>query len=268
MTPSAAIARFLELAGTDIQATPVTLGAVPDPRGWTRVFPPAPAPAAVEEAAALLAGARRPLIVVSTGIHNTRAWKAVEALADEFTLPGCTTLAAKGAFPEDHRCYVGIPGRFGDEHSVKAARAGDGPPLDYAPLFEETAAAIREVDPETSVLFDTGQTLCYAPSFFRAASRHVHTNNGHFIRMGWSVPALIGSKLAHPDHPALAFTGAGSFMMTGTAVATAVGTPTWSPSPSRWARAGSASASAARSVAPSPRRCAPRARSSSTSRWT
>ena len=304
----------------DIQATTTEIRAIPDPAGWTRVHPPAPAPEAIEEAAALLAAARRPLVIVSTGIHNARAWTDLVALAESFTLPVCTTFAAKGGFPEDHRCYVGIPGRFGDEHSVRAARSCDivlsignrftdlttagwtiydipgatrliqvdvdpteiarvypvdvgmvadarqtlralaealrrrgytgsdnaawvaeidgwrrewhakvapmrakeGPPLDYAPLFEEAGRAIRDVDPQTSVLFDTGQSLCYGPSFFRAASRLVHTNNGHFIRMGWSVPGLLGAKLANPDHPALAFTGDGSFMMTATAVATAV----------------------------------------------
>jgi acetolactate synthase-1/2/3 large subunit len=304
----------------DIQATPTEVREIPDPAAWTRVFPPAPAPDAVEEAAGLLARARRPLVLVSTGVHNARAWDDLRRFAEVFDLPVCTTLAAKGAFPEGHRCYVGIPGRFGDEHSVEAARrcdvllsignrftdlttAGwtiydipaatrlvqidvdpteiarvypvevemvadarlallalgqalrargytgegnaawlaeiegwrrawlgktapmrekDGTPLDYAPVFDEAARAIREVDPETSVLFDTGQTLCYAPSFFQASSRFVHTNNGHFIRMGWSVPGLIGARLANPDHPAVAFTGDGSFMMTGTAVATAV----------------------------------------------
>ncbi len=40
--------------------------------------------------------------------------------------------------------------------------------------------------------------------------------------MGWSVPGLLGARLANPDHPAVAFTGDGSFMRTGTAVATAV----------------------------------------------
>jgi acetolactate synthase-1/2/3 large subunit len=40
--------------------------------------------------------------------------------------------------------------------------------------------------------------------------------------MGWSVPGLIGAKLANPAHPAIAFVGDGSFMMTGTSVATAV----------------------------------------------
>jgi acetolactate synthase-1/2/3 large subunit len=304
----------------DIQATPTEHQAIPDPRAWTRVHPPAPAPEAVEEAAALLASARRPLVIVSSGIHNARAWAELRELAETFDIPVCTTFAGKGAFPEDHRGHAGVPGRFGDEHGVAAARACDvllsignrftdlttagwtvydipgrtrliqvdidpgeiarvhpvevgmvadarlalralidalrargytgagnaawlaeidgwrrawhakmapvvaaeGPPLDYAPLFVEAAHAVREVDPATSVLFDTGQTLCYGPSFFQAASRFVHTNNGHFIRMGWSVPALIGARLANPEHPALAFTGDGSFMMTGTAVATAV----------------------------------------------
>lgn len=302
----------------DVQATAVDVRAIPDARGWARVHPPAPAPEAVEEAAALLAAAERPLVIAGTGVHSARAWNALVRLAEAGDLPVCTTFAAKGAFPEDHRCYVGIPGRFGDEHSVQAVRRADvvlsvgqrftdlttagwtiydipgatrliqvdvdateiarvypvdvgmvadarlalealaaalgrrpgqpdrrpwlaaiadwrrawlartaplrdreGPPLDYGPLLVEAARAVRDVDPETSVLFDTGQLMCYAPSFFRAASRHVHTNNGHFFRMGWSVPAALGARLGNPAHPAIAFTGDGSFMMTGLATATA-----------------------------------------------
>jgi acetolactate synthase-1/2/3 large subunit len=304
----------------DIQATPVDVPTVPDPRGWTRVAAPAPDPAAVDEAAALLAAARRPLVLVGTGVHNARAWSDLQTLAETHRLPVATTFAAKGAFPETHPCYVGIPGRFGDEHGVRAAGACDvlvsignrftdlttagwtlydipgttrlvqvdvdpseiarvypvevgmvadarlaitaldqalrargyrgadnaawlaqieawrrewldktqpmrekeGPPLDYAPLLDEAARAIADVDPSTSVLFDTGQLMCFAPSFFRASSRFVHTNNDHFIRMGWSVPGGIGAHLGNPGHPAITFTGDGSFMMTGTAVATAV----------------------------------------------
>jgi acetolactate synthase I/II/III large subunit len=304
----------------DIQATPIDVARIPDPAGWTRLAPPAPDPAAIDEAARLVAGARRPMVLVGTGVHNARAWSPLVRLAETFRLPVATTFAAKGAFPEDHPCYVGIPGRFGDEHGVRAARecdvlvsignrftdlttagwtiydipgstrlvqididpteiarvypvdvglvadarlavvamhealaargytgdgndgwlraidewrrewrekmeplrAKEGPPLDYAPLFDEASRAVAEVDPETSVLFDTGQLMCYAPSFFRASSRHVHTNNDHFIRMGWSVPGAIGAHLGNPEHPAIAFTGDGSFMMTGTAVATAV----------------------------------------------
>jgi len=109
----------------DIQATATEIREIPDPRAWTHVHPPAPAPEAVAEAAALLAGARRPLVVVSSGIASARAWDELRALAEEFALPVCTTFAGKGAFPEDHPCYVGVAGRFGDEHSVEAARACD-----------------------------------------------------------------------------------------------------------------------------------------------
>jgi acetolactate synthase-1/2/3 large subunit len=304
----------------DIQATATEVRAAPDPRGWARVFPPAPAPDAVEEAAALIASARRPLIIAGNGVNDSAAWTDLVALADAFGIPVCTTFASKGAFPEDHACHAGVPGRFGDEHGVRAARAADvlvslgnrftdlttagwtiydipgatkliqvdvdaseiarvypvdvgmvadvrltvralaetlrarrysgadngawraeiagwreewvaktaplrdrdATPLDYAPVFDEASRAIRDVDAETSVLFDTGQLMCYAPSFFRASSRFVHTNNDHFIRMGWSVPGVIGAKLGNPGHPAVAFTGDGSFMMTGTSVATAV----------------------------------------------
>src|SRR3990167_4554795 len=109
----------------DIQATPIDVRATPDPGAWAHVPPPAPAPDAVEEAAALLAGARRPLVIASTGVQNARAWDALRAFADAFGIPVCTTFAGKGAFPEHHPCYAGIPGRFGDEHGTEAARHTD-----------------------------------------------------------------------------------------------------------------------------------------------
>ncbi len=304
----------------DVQNTEIEVREVPGPAGWMDFHRPAPDPAGVARAADLLLRAERPLLHVSTGIANAGAWDALRALAEAAGIPVTTTFVGKGAFPEDHPLYVGVPGRFGDEHSCQAAaacdvllaagvrftdlttaawslyeipsrtrlihvdidpgeigrtypaevgivadarlalealaealrawgcaprrtrawlaeiegwraawrekvrplREADTAPIHYGRLYHEAWQAVREVDPETTVLFDTGQTLCYAPSFFRASSRHIHTNNGHFIRRGWSVPGLIGARLANPGHPAIAFVGDGSFMMTGTAVATAV----------------------------------------------
>jgi acetolactate synthase-1/2/3 large subunit len=94
-------------------------------------------------------------------------------------------------------------------------------PLSNARLLLDAAEAVREVDPETSVLFDTGNLLLFAPAFFDASSAHVATNNGHFARMGWSCGGGLGAKLANPEHPSLAIIGDGSFMMTGLAIATA-----------------------------------------------
>ena len=304
----------------DIQNTEIDVREVPGPEGWMDFHRPGPDPAGIARAAELLLRAERPLLHVSTGIANANAWDALRAVAEAAGIPVTTTFVGKGAFPEEHPLYAGIPGRFGDEHGCRAAQAcdvllavgvrftdlttaawslydipsrttlihvdidpgeigrtypaavgivadarltlealaaalrareadpgrtrpwvaeiggwraewrekvrhlreADSTPVHYGRLYHEAWQAVREVDPETTVLFDTGQTLCYAPSFFQASSRNIQTNNGHFIRMGWSVPALIGARLANPGHPAIAFVGDGSFMMTGTAVATAV----------------------------------------------
>jgi acetolactate synthase-1/2/3 large subunit len=102
-----------------------------------------------------------------------------------------------------------------------AKRAADASPLSNIRVLHDAAATVREVDPETSVVFDTGNMLLFAPAFFDASSVHVATNNGHFARMGWSCGGALGAKLANPEHPSLAFIGDGSFMMTGLAIATA-----------------------------------------------
>ncbi len=97
----------------------------------------------------------------------------------------------------------------------------DTSPLSNARILLDAAEAVAEVDPETSVLFDTGNLLLFAPAFFDASSAHVATNNGHFARMGWSCGGGLGARLANPEHPSLAILGDGSFMMTGLAIATA-----------------------------------------------
>jgi acetolactate synthase-1/2/3 large subunit len=103
-----------------------------------------------------------------------------------------------------------------------AARCSDESTLlSNARILHDAAEVLREVDPETSVVFDTGNLLLFAPAFFAASSAHVATNNGHFARMGWSCGGVLGAKLANPGHPSLAFIGDGSFMMTGLAIATA-----------------------------------------------
>ncbi|HJP14851.1 MAG TPA: thiamine pyrophosphate-binding protein [Nitrospinota bacterium] len=304
----------------DIQNTETEVLDIPDPRQWAHFHPSGPDMEGVRRAADFITKSERPFALVSTGLLNAGGYEELLEFAESFQVPVGTTFAGKGAFPEDHPLYVGIPGRFGDEHGVQTARncdtlvsignrftdlttAGwtlydipettkliqidldpeeiarvypaevaivsdprlalralteelkerrfkgsgggswmrqindwreewrakvahmredDSSPLHYARLYHEAGEAVREVDPETSILIDTGASLCFAPSFFKASSRNISTNNDHFIRMGWSVPGLIGAKLANPAHPAIAFVGDGSFMMTGTSVATAV----------------------------------------------
>ncbi len=94
-------------------------------------------------------------------------------------------------------------------------------PLSNARLLAEASDVIAETDAETSVLFDTGNLLLFAPAFFTARSRFLATNNAHFARMGWSCAGVLGAKLGNPSHPAVAFVGDGSFMMSGLSIATA-----------------------------------------------
>jgi len=88
-------------------------------------------------------------------------------------------------------------------------------------LLAEVSQVVADRDPETAVLFDTGNLLLFAPAFFSARSRFVATNNGHFARMGWGCAGALGAKLGNPDHPTLSIVGDGSFMMCGLSIATA-----------------------------------------------
>ena len=108
----------------DIQNTLID-DVLPDPTPWTTWHPPGPDPVGVVEAIELIKGASRPLIVVGSGIHNARAWDALQAFAEQTGIPVATTSTGKGSFPETHRLSVGCIGRAGTGHGNAAARACD-----------------------------------------------------------------------------------------------------------------------------------------------
>src|SRR5262249_14284479 len=67
-------------------------------------------PAAVREAARLLAGAKRPVIYAGQGVHWARAWPQLRRLAELLAAPVTTSLGGKSAFPEDHALALGSGG--------------------------------------------------------------------------------------------------------------------------------------------------------------
>ncbi len=71
----------------------------------------APDPAAVEEAAAVLAAAERPVIYAGQGVHYARGWDALKALAEDWNIPVTTSIEGKSAFPENHPLSLGSGGR-------------------------------------------------------------------------------------------------------------------------------------------------------------
>ena len=107
------------------------------------------------------------------------------------------------------------------EESVTDQRRSAISPLHYARICHDTAEVVAEKDPQMPVFFDTGHLLSFAPPFLTTSSRHI-AHNGFFHRMGWSASAIIGASIALGNRPALAMLGDGSFIMGGTAVATAV----------------------------------------------
>ncbi|MQT14910.1 5-guanidino-2-oxopentanoate decarboxylase [Segnochrobactrum spirostomi] len=82
---------------------PLDVIATPDPRpGRARPTPrpPLPDPDAIAEAASLLAGASRPMIVAGGGTVN--AAEALTRLAEKLGAPVIPTIAAKGVIPDGH----------------------------------------------------------------------------------------------------------------------------------------------------------------------
>ena len=79
----------------------------------------------IKEAATLIAKARKPLLYVGGGVLSSGAWKELKELAELMQLPVVTTLMGKGAFPEDHHLFVGMPGMHGGKYTNYAITETD-----------------------------------------------------------------------------------------------------------------------------------------------
>jgi acetolactate synthase-1/2/3 large subunit len=99
---------FLEIPGDvlleEVDEDEVT---VPDP-ARTHVTPGAPDPAAVREAAEVLAGADFPLVLAGHGVHRAGAAAELRDLAEQAGALVMTTAGARGAFPESHPQSAGM----------------------------------------------------------------------------------------------------------------------------------------------------------------
>jgi len=96
----------------EVQALPAAEGARPGgPDGRVPDLAVAPAEWPVEQAAALIAGAQRPVIVVGHGAR--RGIDDVVHLAERLNAPILTTFKAKGIVPDDHSLAGGVLGRSG-----------------------------------------------------------------------------------------------------------------------------------------------------------
>ena len=70
------------------------------------------APAAITEAAALLANAKTPLVIAGGGVHLSGACDALAQLQESASFPIATTAMGKGSVDETHPLSVGVVGYF------------------------------------------------------------------------------------------------------------------------------------------------------------
>jgi acetolactate synthase-1/2/3 large subunit len=79
----------------------------------------------IREAAKLIAAARKPVLYVGGGIIRGNATEQLRQLAELTGIPVVTTLMARGAFPDNHRQHLGMPGMHGTVAAVAALQRSD-----------------------------------------------------------------------------------------------------------------------------------------------
>jgi acetolactate synthase-1/2/3 large subunit len=106
------------------------------------------------------------------------------------------------------------------EQRAESLKLSKQEPVQYSRVCYEVSDLVNRFCPEASVFVDTGHLLSFAPAFYKALKPKFY-HNGFFHKMGWSLPAAFGARVANPEYPALALMGDGSFLFSCTTLATA-----------------------------------------------
>ncbi|WP_369166965.1 thiamine pyrophosphate-dependent enzyme [Streptomyces sp. R28] len=121
----------------------------------------------------MYSSARRPVIYAGGGIIAAGAHRALVDLAETLQAPVVTTLMARGAFPDTHPLYLGMPGMHGSVAAVAA--------LQHADLIVTLGARFDDRV--------TGDLTTFAPE---AAVMHIDIDPGEISRKRHADHALIG----------------------------------------------------------------------------
>ncbi|WP_298209190.1 acetolactate synthase large subunit [Ferrimicrobium sp.] len=79
----------------------------------------------IEQAAAMIAGAARPVIYAGGGLIRGQASEELRALVARSGIPVVTTLMARGVFPDSDPLCLGMPGMHGNFTAVTALQQAD-----------------------------------------------------------------------------------------------------------------------------------------------
>ena len=79
----------------------------------------------IDEAAEMIAAAKRPVLYIGGGVIKADASKELVEFAEQTGVPVVTTLMARGAFPDSHPLHMGMPGMHGKVSAVAALQKSD-----------------------------------------------------------------------------------------------------------------------------------------------
>jgi len=82
-------------------------------------------PELIRQAAALIDGAKRPIILAGHGVMMSGAVEALQALAEKTRVPVCWTLLGKGCFPPSHPLGLAMMGMHGEAFVNQAIQEAD-----------------------------------------------------------------------------------------------------------------------------------------------
>ena len=137
-----------------------------DPARYMPRVRASPDPGLVRDAASLLQGAARPLILAGRAGRGEAEWEARVRLAEALGARVVTDLKIGAAFPTDHPLHAGQPGVF---------------------PVPESAAAIRAADVILSLDWvDLGGTLRAAFAGEQPGARIIQVSLDHVLHNGWS----------------------------------------------------------------------------------
>lgn len=88
-------------------------------------YRPEPEASAVEEAAALLASAERPVIIAGGGVRSSGAGAELVRLAETLSIPVVSSLTGKGTIPENHPLAIGVLGTYGRACAARMVSEAD-----------------------------------------------------------------------------------------------------------------------------------------------
>ena len=96
--------------------------------------------------------------------------------------------------------------------------------VDSSPVTPQRLVALLRENLDDSTLFtlDAGNNRTWMAHFYQAPRANTFFAPGGTAGMGWGLPAAVALKIVYPDRPVVSVTGDGGFMMTISALSTAM----------------------------------------------